>query len=114
MATLTVQNVSRSGLRVDNALVAANGGGDQFLPDKDTYLEVNNGSGGAITVTIATPGTVAGLAVADVAVSVPAGQRYRIGPFPAEHFAQPDDGLADITYSGVTSLTIGAFKTSQP
>lgn len=114
MATLATQTVTRAGLRKDNALVAANAGGDKFVPDKDTTLEVNNGSGGAITVTIVTPGTTFGEAIADRAVSVPAGQRYEIGPFPAELFANPADGLADITYSGVTTLTVGVFKRAQP
>lgn len=112
MATLTVNTVSLSGLRDDNALVAAAGGGDSFLPSKDTYIRVNNGGGSPITVTVTTvqndPTT--GLAIADVSVSVTNAQSRLIGPFPAEAFADPTDGLADITYSGVTSVTVGAFK----
>ncbi len=112
MATLTVNAVTRSG--VSGALVAATGGGDKFAPDSGTYLRVNNGGAGAITVTIVSTSKVVGLDVADPAVSVPAAADRIIGPFPKEHFANSADGLADITYSGVTSVTVGAFQLVQP
>jgi hypothetical protein len=113
MATLATQSIVRAGL--NPALTAAAGGGDKFTPDSNTFLRVDNGSGGALTVTIVTPRNNAiGLAVDDVAVSVPAGGSRLIGPFPAEYFANPADGLASVTYSGVTSLTVGALKVTQP
>lgn len=112
MALLAVQSITRAGLA--SAYAAAAGGGDTFLPDGRTFLHVKNASGGAITVTIVTPRTDAyGNAIADNTVSVPAttGDRM-IGPFPAEAYADPTTGLANITYSGVTSLTVGAFQLS--
>lgn len=114
MAILTVQDVKRTGVAPSYAACA--GGGDRFAPSKDTILHVKNGSGGALTVAIVTPNNaIPDVAVADVAVSVPAGGERFIGPFPYEHFAANDgSGLADITYSGVTSLTIAALKTNQP
>jgi len=45
MATLTVNTVTQAGFRDDNALVAAAGGGDAFLPSADTFCRVNNGGG---------------------------------------------------------------------
>ncbi len=50
-----------------------------------------------------------------MSVSVPAttGDRM-IGPLPAEHFADPSDGLAAITYSGVTSVTVAAVQVTKP
>jgi hypothetical protein len=112
MATLTVNEVNLTGFRDDNALVAAAGGGDSFLPGDTTYIRVNNGGGSPITVTVATPGSTgnSGLGIADVSVSVTNAQSRLIGPFPSQLFAQSDDGLADITYSGVTSVTVGAFR----
>jgi hypothetical protein len=66
-----------------------------------------------ITVTVVTPRTdpESGQSIADVSVSVPAttGDRM-IGPFPAHSFADPTDGLADITYSSATSVTVAVFK----
>jgi len=111
MATLATQQVVRTGL--NPAYSAAAGGGDRFTPSDTTFLHVKNGSGGALTVTVVTPRTDpgSGQAIADVAVSVPAtpGERM-IGPFPAPSFGAPADGLADITYSGVTSLTIAVIE----
>lgn len=113
MAVLTIQNVTRAG--VAPVYDAAAVGGDQFTPGSDTYLHVKNGDASAHTVTVASPGEVIeGVAKGDVAVSVPASGERVIGPFPAEHFADPADGLADVTYDGVTSVTIGAFKVSKP
>ena len=67
MATLTVNAVTQAGFRDDNALVAAAGGGDAFLPSDKTFVRVNNGGGGAITVTFATPGSLGGLGIATAA-----------------------------------------------
>jgi hypothetical protein len=114
MANLATQAISRATAAAPSYAAAA-GGGDTFTPDRDTFLHVKNGSGGAITVTVVTPRADAlGNAIADNAVSVPAGQERMLGPYPAEHYADPADGLADITYSGVTSLTIGVFRVTQP
>lgn len=115
MATLTVQDLKRTGLAL--ATVAAAGGGDKFLPSKDTFLYVNNGGAGAITVTVATPNEVPGLpdvGQTDVSVSVPAGAARYIGPFPYEFFSNSADGLADITYSGVATVTVAAVKLNKP
>lgn len=109
MATLTNQAVARSGLAPSYA--AAAGGGDKFRPNENVLLHVKNGSGGAITVTVVTPGSVGGQGIADLAVSVPAGGERMIGPFPERLFANAgDSGLASITYSAVTSLTIACLE----
>lgn len=109
MADLVTQDVTRAGLTP--AFTACSGGGDKFIPDNDVYVELVNGSGGALTATFATPGNVDGEPIADRAVSVPAGGRKKIGPFPKNIFADnADGGKCAITYSGVTSLTIGVFQ----
>jgi hypothetical protein len=112
MAALSNQSVKRAGLKP--AYASAAGGGDTFEPGENVYLHAKNGSGGAITVTIVTPRKVIGADIADIAVAIPAGEEKLIGPFPAQHFADPTTGLASVTYSGVTSLTIGAFELAQP
>lgn len=108
MATLSVQQVVQSGLGPTYAAAAA--GGDKVPPGENVWLHVKNTGGGAITVTVdsKTPSNYG--TDADLSVSVPAtnGERL-IGPVPAQRFAGTD-GLADITYSGVTGLSIGAFK----
>lgn len=112
MATLAVQEVTRAGATLTAAAAAA--GGDKFAPSDRTWLRVINGGAGAITVTIVTPNNlISDVAIADLAVSVGAGVTKDIGPFPYEHFANSADGLADITYSGVTSVTVAAVKLKQ-
>lgn len=110
MALLATQSIAPAGLA--DALAAAAGGGDTFRPDDGTFLRVNNGGGSPVTVTVVTPETSHGLAIADLAVVVPAGASRMIGPFPSHLFADPTTGLASVTYSGVTSVTVGAFKLS--
>jgi hypothetical protein len=111
MAALSNQSVKRAGLKP--AYAAAAGGGDTFAPGENVFVHVKNGSGSSITVTVATPKKVAGLDVADLAVAVPKEEDRLIGPFPAQHFADPADGRAHVTYSGVTSLTVAALELTQ-
>lgn len=113
MATLTVQEITRAGYTV--TLAAAAAGGDKMLPGDTNCLRVANGGGGAITVTIVTPNTVAdSITQGDLSVSVGAGVTKDIGPLPSYWFGNATDGLADITYSGVTTVTVGAWKLKQP
>jgi hypothetical protein len=73
------------------------------------FLDVEN-AGSETTVTVDTPGTVDGLAVANLAVVVPATTgKKRIGPFPPDTYNQPD-GTIKVTYSSVADVTIGAFR----
>jgi hypothetical protein len=102
MAALATQTIVPGG--VGPTYAAAAGGGDTFTPDNDTFVHIKNGSGGALTATFAISGTYHGLTVTNLAVSVPAGGERMIGPFPADAFS------GGITYSGVTSLTVGVFK----
>lgn len=112
MATLATQRITRAGIAPSYAAAAA--GGDKCRPGGDVFLHVKNGSAGALTVTIVTPGeAIENVAIADLAVSVPAAGEQLIGPLPGSQFGNSaDSGLASITYSGVTSLTIAAFSLS--
>lgn len=108
MATLTTQNISTTGLVPTYA--AAAGGGDAMVADSTSFLHVKNGSGGSITVTLVTPATVdTNLAVGDRAVVVTAGTDQMIA-VPDSLYRDPTTGLASITYSGVTSLTVAAIR----
>lgn len=108
MATLTTQVIRRSGVTVTYASAA--GGGDKFTPTDRTWIEVVNGGGSPITVTVTTPNDIAtDISIADVSVSVTNGTTGRIGPFPPGLF-QGTDGLASISYSGVTSVTVAALQ----
>lgn len=111
MAALTTQEIVPAGVTLTFAACA--GGGDTFVNDGNTFLYVKNGSGGALTVTIATPATPSGLTVAMPPVSVPAGGEKCIKP-PPPQYSQPGAATTNITYSGVTSLTIAAVKFTPP
>lgn len=108
MAALATQDVTLTGLGATYA--AAAGGGDTFVPGEDVFLHVKNGGASPITVTVTTPNTaVGGLAIADSVTTVPnAGERF-IGPFPAQHFVNAS-GVADVAYSGVTSVTVAVVR----
>lgn len=107
MAELTVQNIAITGLEATFA--AAAGGGDTFKNDGRTFFEVNNASGGDITLTFTTPGTVGGVAIADPTVVVTAGERRHVGPFDPSIFNN-SSGLVAVSYSGVTTLTVAAIR----
>ncbi len=100
MAALSVQQISIAGLTP--TMVAAAGGGDTVPAGDRNFLLVRNGGGSGITVTVTTPGTVGGLAIADATVSVGAGADKLIGPLTASLFGDP----AAVAYSGVTSVTV--------
>lgn len=107
MATLATQVQNLAGITPTYASAAV--GGDRFTPGDTTCIEVVNGSGGAITVTVDSKVNSNFGTDVNVSVVVGAGARAKIGPFPAQRFAAPD-GLGDISYSGVTSLTVGVFS----
>lgn len=88
---------------------AASAGGDKVTrPGSNVAIHVKNGSAGAITATVVTPGTVAGQDIGDVAVSVPAAGERFIGPLSAEHF-QNADGQVDLIWSASASVTFAVI-----
>lgn len=108
MATLTATAVSAAGTA--NSTSSAAAGGDKVKPIGDrVFFEVTNGGGSSITVTIPSYSTVRGQAVADRTVSVAASATKKI-PVYADLNTNPSDGLASITYSAVTSVTVGAYR----
>ena len=105
MAALDLQVLPPGGAK--SVLVAATLGGDTCPAGDGVFLEVNNGGGSSVTVTLATPGTYQGFAIADQATPVPAGERWKI---PVPRIFAAADGRCSITYSGVTTVTVGAFR----
>jgi hypothetical protein len=112
MATLTVYTSSRDGTAITP--VSAAGGGDEFDNDgENVLLYVNNASGGDITVSVDTPNTMDGIAVGTKDAVVSAGTEEVLGPWPNAVYGQVSGAITNsiqITYSGVTSLTVCAIK----
>lgn len=107
MATLTVTDTAVDG--VELALTAAAGGGDEFANSGEVFFVMQNDDASSTTVTFVTQGTVQSLAVADVAVTVPAGELHVAGPFNKSLFNDAN-GRVQVTYSSVTSLTVNPFR----
>jgi hypothetical protein len=107
MAALATQVPPLAGLAIN--FVAAASGGDTSLTGAGVVLLVKNGDSGAHTVTLATPGTVDGLAIADRTVSVAAGAMEAIPVTSA--YRDPSTGRAAITYpDGVTSVDVAVIR----
>lgn len=114
-ATLAPQALSLGG--VTPTYNAAAAGGDTFVNDGRTYLHLKNGSGAAITVTIAAVPSFADNALGDVtlpnsAITVPAGGEKLVGILPPSRFNDVN-GRANLSYSGVTSLGVAVIRTGK-
>jgi hypothetical protein len=109
MAVLTPHVVPQAGLRYDNLLVPASSGGDSCPTGGGVLLLVKNADSASHTVTLVTPQTVSGLAVADQTVSVPAGAETAI-PLIDKLYRDPETGLASVTYDAVTSVTVAVVR----
>ena len=106
MAALATQIVDRDGLPI--TFSAAAGGGDSAVCHRQSMLLVRNGDASSKDVTLATPGTVDGLAVADRTISVAAGVTTA-NPLDPDVYGDAD-GTVAITYSAVTSVTVAVVR----
>lgn len=95
---------------MDGALSSATSGGDDAPTGAGVVLVVKNADASDHTVTLATPGTVNGLAIADRTVTVTAGKTELI-PLTGD-YRDPSTGRASITYDAVTSVSVGVVRVS--
>ncbi|MEA3250145.1 MAG: hypothetical protein U9Q35_00975 [Pseudomonadota bacterium] len=108
MATLTVQKSSIDGIAPTYA--AADIAGDEFAWGRSAFLHVKNGDAASHTVTIASQVTARpGIAPADIAVAVPAGEERIIGPFTEGAF-KDGNGSVQVGYDAVASVTVAAIS----
>lgn len=110
---LAVQPVVIAGLAASYS--AGNAEGHKVLASARHILHVKNGGGSSITVTVQTPVTVGGRAVAEDTVTIGAGADRFIGPFNPDVHGQPesvgaDAGQAYVDLSSTTSVTLAALK----
>lgn len=106
---LSREDVARSGLAATYTSAIADG--HQFANDGRTFIHVKNTSGGTVDVTVQTPGTVHGLAVEELVVTVPATTGdVMIGPFPPGVFNQPSDSpYVYVDYESTSGVTIAVL-----
>lgn len=109
MAALAVTQVPVNGGLPDlaGAAVAAAALGDTALCGPGRFLFIRNGDSGSHTVTVATPGTVSGLAIPNVAVVVAAGKSALV---PLAPVFRGTSGRAAVTYDAVTSVTVAVLE----
>jgi hypothetical protein len=107
--TLTPQQIVRTGLA---PVFAGWDAGLQhgFANDGRIFAQVKNTNAAVRTVTVQTPGTVDGLAVAERTVNIPATTGdVMIGPFPPSAYNQAD-GQVYLDIDVVLNVTIAIFR----
>jgi hypothetical protein len=72
-------------------------------------LVIKNGGGSGITLTVVTPVTVDGLAVADLTATIGAGETRMVGPFPPGTYSDASNNV-NLSYSAVTSVNVAVVK----
>lgn len=108
MATLATQTIKIGGTAPTYGAAAAS---TKVACGERTFLHVKNAAGSSMTVTITATGQIRGQLATDMVVTVPATTGdMMIGPIPAELFAGASDGLAAITYSSTTTVTVAALR----
>ena len=116
MAVLSVQNIVPGG--VASTYGSAGAGGDTVaaaVGEERVFIHVKNGGGSSITVTVnpvnpttaKVPG-VGNVTVPAISVAVPNSGERMIGPFGSAYIDSA--GNVNVAYSGVTSVTVGAFR----
>ena len=117
--TLVVYDIIRAGIvATKNMTTPTVTDGDYVPNDGKTFLYVINGSAVPTTVTVATPATVDGQALADLTVTVAATgdgaglDKKFIGPFTG--LSNQSNGAIKVTCNPVTTVRIGAFRLSNP
>lgn len=118
MSVLTIQPQTEAG--DEASYVAAAAGGDEVTNvDGDTVLHIKNGHSSAQTVTITAQDTNAtnpkhgAVTKADASIAISANGEAHIGPFRRTAF-NDSGGSIQITFSGVTLLTIAALTFRYP
>lgn len=111
MATAPIipQVLSRDGAII--TAEAANEDGHTIPNSGRMWIHFLNGSASACEVTVATPGTVDGLAIDELVVDVPAGEDWFIGPFPPDIY-NTEKGVTDeitVTVEDHEDMTLAAF-----
>lgn len=94
-----------TGLRIDNLFQPA-AGGDTAQTGSGVFLAVKNGSGSAVTVTLAYPSKYdSDQTVTGRAHTVPATTGEFLIPL-RDTYRDPATGVASITYSATTTVTV--------
>lgn len=106
MAVLAAQQITRDGMTP--TFDAADAAGDEFPFAGNTFVVFRNASGGAITVTAVTPGTVESLGIEDLTITVPAGVDVFVNGLSSRNF-QNANRRVGVTYSAAAGLSVAVL-----
>jgi len=106
MATLTPVAPAREANPLAGQAAAA--GGDDFLNDGEKLLVIENDDVDSMDLTITTTKTVDGEAVADKVITIGAGERHLVGPFPPQVY-NDGDGKVALAYTDETGVTVAVI-----
>ncbi len=110
MTTLTVNPALRTGVGVELTGVAASAGGDAYPNTGRETLFIINAEAAPKTVTVHSQVKADGdLTVSDAVFVCPASKTTVLGPFPAG-VHNDANGLTQVTYSGVTTMTVFVLR----
>ncbi len=97
---ITVVEITRDGVAATEVAGDVTNG-NQFDHGARTFLRARNADVAQQTVTIITPGTVDGLAIADRVVTIPAGATRYIGPFTNDYRQSDGKVYVDVSDADV-------------
>lgn len=104
---ITAQTVTSAG--ITSAYEPANVLGNSLAYVRGRFIEIKNGSGSTITVTVQTPGSIDGnLAIPDRTFTVAAGADGKWSAGTGDNYMQSDRSIF-VDYSAVTSVTVAVF-----
>lgn len=111
MAQLTTNILSPGGTVPTSVFVAADAGGDTFQPGDGIVLHVKNDGAGSVNVTLVAKNKCSHGFLHDEVIAVNAGEEKIIGKIDTNRFMDKANGLASITYSDVTNVSVAVYKT---
>jgi hypothetical protein len=109
MTTLSVQTLSPSGT-APSSLVAVGGSGDLLPNNGKAQVDIHNGSGGVLTVTISAQIPCDMGTLHDITNTIADGATETMGPFSSRY--NDSSGLVHIGYSTTSTVTIRAYTPS--
>jgi len=89
---------------------SANTAGNYFANNGQQLLIIESTGAGTATVTIATPLTIDGEAVADKVVAIGAGERHLLGFFPPAWYNDAES-YVQLSYSAVVDIKVAVITT---
>lgn len=106
---ITVQTIAVTGLAPTYAN-ADQANGMYFANDGNVFLHIKNTNAATRVITVATPATVAGMAIAELTYTIAATTGdVMIGPFDTGVFNQ-SGGIVHVDFSADTNVTVAAIK----